>query len=620
MHAKYIFFSVFISVLLFSCSHKEVSQMPTITVQNHSFSNYDSVFLKHIHLNLKVDFNKKSLKGKVVLNIDNPFLKQYLILDSKNLSIEKVLLEDSVETAWSLGETDSILGEALVIEIQNQTKKVAVYYHTKAEAEALMWLEPEQTYGKKHPFLFTQSQAILARTWLPCMDVPSVRVTYSADIQCDKNYLALMSAENSFEKNSKGQYHFEMPQPIPSYLMALAVGDIQFQKLGNNCGVFAEPEFLDQCAKEFEDLPKMIKSAEELYGAYAWGRYDILVLPPSFPFGGMENPRLTFATPTIIAGDKSLVSLVAHELAHSWSGNLVTNSTWDDFWLNEGFTVYFEERIMEKMYGKNYADMLAKISAEELNLTLEDLMKKAPGDTKLKLSLKGRNPDDGVSDIAYIKGSLLLKLIEQKVGRKKWDVFLNQYFNHFKWKSVNTEQFVDYLNQNLLNQFPKMDMNLKEWIYEIGLPKNCPEIISTNFTKIETMANLINTQKQIKFFDTTGFTTHHWLHLLRNLNSDSIKNLMSDIDTVYALTRSTNAEIQCDWYVLCIKNNYTKAFPFIEKYLSQIGRRKFLKPIYAQLLATESGRTFAINVFEKNKNAYHAVSRNTIEKMIAGLE
>ncbi len=612
---KYSLVFVVVLVLFGSCGHKQIDHMPELKINNHSFSNYDSITLKHMYLNLKVDFDQKKLEGKVVLSIDNKSKCRYLILDTKQLNIEDVKLEDSAATPWSLGYENTIMGRALVIQITSETQKVAVYYSTSADAEALMWLAPEQTFGKKHPFLFTQSQAILARTWVPCMDVPAVRYTYSADIECDKQYLALMSAENSFKKNAEGKYHFEMPQPIPSYLMALAVGNIEFKSFSANSGVFAEPEMLSKAAYEFSDLPKMIDAASKLYGEYAWGRYDILVLPPSFPFGGMENPRLTFATPTVIAGDKSLVSLVAHELAHSWSGNLVTNNTWEDFWLNEGFTVYFENRIMEAIYGKNYSDMLMEISAEELHKTLDDLMKTAPGDTKLKLNLKNRNPDEGVSDIAYVKGAMFLKYLEGLYGRKHFDEFLNAYFNAFKWKTVTTEQFIQYFNE-YMSKWPKIKPDLNTWIYEIGLPKTCPKIESVELNRVESMAKDINEMKSLKQLDTAGFTTQHWMHLLRSLNADSISSIMMDLDSMCHLTESTNSEIQCDWYMLCIKNGYKAADVNIEKYLISVGRRKFLEPLYLALASTPEGLDIAKRIYAKAQKGYHAVSRNTIEEIL----
>lgn len=616
MNPLRLVFPIISALVLTACHHPTIKKMPDLKVKNHSFANYDSIALKHIHLNLAIDFEHKILKGKAVLEIDNHSKTHYLILDTRQLEIEKVLLEDETEAAFSIGKEQNFVGSALVIEIKPDTKKVAVYYSTSPDAEALMWLDPEQTAGKKHPFLFTQSQAILARTWVPCMDAPAVRFTYSADIQCEKEFLPLMSAENNFEKNSEGKYHFEMPQPIPSYLLALAAGNLEFKSLGQNCGVFAEPEMLTKSAYEFADLPNMIASASELYGEYAWGRYDVLVLPPSFPFGGMENPRITFATPTIIAGDRSLVSLIAHELAHSWSGNLVTNRTWDDFWLNEGFTVYFEERIMEKIYGKDYADMLSELSLGELKVTMDDFMRKAPGDTKLKLDLTGRNPDDGVSDIAYIKGCMFLRMIEGQVGRKSWDEFLNKYFAHNRFKTVNTDEFIAFLKTELLDKHPNAKVNYEEWIFNIGLPANCPVINSTELKRVGDMATTFNTTKKIETIDTTGFTTHHWLYLLRNLNADSIHNEMALIDEKYHLTASTNAEIQCDWYLLCIKNNYQAAYPNIEQYLMSVGRRKFLKPVYENLAKTNEGMTFARQVFDKAKGGYHAVSRNTIREIL----
>ena len=590
--------------------------MPKLTVRNHSYSNYDSIKLEHLHLVLNVDFESRKLEGKAVLSINNHSGCSYLVLDTRHLNVQKVLLEDSASTAWSLGEDREYVGQALVIEISKNTKKVAVYYNTNPEAEALMWLDPAQTLDKTHPFLFTQSQAILARTWIPCMDAPAVRFTYTAEITCDKEYLPVMSAENNFIRNDEGKYKFSMPQPIPSYLMALAVGRIEFRSLGTNCGVFAEPGMLDKAAREFTDLPRMIEGASELYGQYAWGRYDVLVLPPSFPFGGMENPRLTFATPTIIAGDKSLVSLVAHELAHSWSGNLVTNQTWDDFWLNEGFTVYFEERIMEKIYGKNYSDMLSEISLQELHVTLDDLMRTAPGDTKLKLNLDKRDPDDGVSDIAYVKGCMFLRMLEGTFGRKEWDAFLNSYFQHFKWKTVTTEDFVAYLEENLLSKHPAIKVNYMEWIYEIGLPANCPKINSVELARVDSMAVHVNSTGDAKLIDTTGFTTHHWLDLLRHLNHDSIKSKMKEIDSMFHLTESTNAEIQCDWYVICIDNQYREAYPYIEKYLLGVGRRKYLEPIYKALASTPEGLELGKKIFKKAESGYHAVSRNTVRAML----
>jgi len=376
---------------------------------------------------------------------------------------------------------------------------------------------------------------------------------------------------------------------------------------------------LDKSVWEFESMQSMVDSAEALYGPYAWGRYDVLVLPPSFPFGGMENPVLTFATPTIIAGDRSLVSLVAHELAHSWSGNLVTNETWNDFWLNEGFTVYFEQRIMEKIYGHNYAEMLTALSRGELQHTVDDMMAdpKQKEDTKLFLNLDGRNPDDGVTDIAYEKGRFFLRSIENVVGREKWDAFIVNYFKTFAFKTNTTARFIDYLETNLISQNPdwKNKINYKEWIYEVGLPKNCESIQSVELQKVDSAISAYKTNWDAKAMHTEKYTTHHWLYLLRNLPELDV-NKMKSLDEKFGFTKSRNAEIQCDWYQLCVKYNYESAFPAMKIFLCSVGRRKFLMPLYKGLVKTEKGKHFAMDIFKEAEPSYHAVAANSIRELM----
>ncbi|MFI5218045.1 MAG: M1 family metallopeptidase [Bacteroidia bacterium] len=581
----------------------------------HSFAHPDEAVIKHLSLNLEVDFNKKILSGKVILDIENKTGTDTLHLDSRDLNISKVTA-DNDETDFIKEATVKYLGEELKIKIKPDTKKVTLEYSTSPDAAALQWLSPEQTAGSKQPFLFTQSQAILARTWIPLQDSPGIKFTYDAVIHCPKDLMAVMSAGNDTVKHADGVYRFEMPQPIPSYLMALAVGDLSFHAYTDICGVFAEPAMIEKCAYEFADMPKMISSAEELYGKYQWGRYDVLVLPPSFPFGGMENPRITFATPTIIAGDRSLVALVAHELAHSWSGNLVTNATWNDFWLNEGFTVYFETRIMEKIYGKDYADMLTLLSLNELKETVKE-MGDTNADTKLYLDLKDRDPDDGVTDIAYEKGRFFLTVIEQAVGREKWDAFLNKYFSTFAFQSMTTEKFLDYLNKELLvDDSLRKKINIDAWVFGTGLPANCPVIQSTELDKAEKAANDFGTGMPAKNLDTKNWTTHHWLYFLRALGDTLTVERMQDLDAAFHFTQSGNSEIQCDWYLQCIKNKYATAYPYLEKFLMTVGRRKFLKPLYTELAKTPEGMKMAKFIYAKARSGYHAVSTATLDGIV----
>lgn len=583
----------------------------------HSFARPDEAIITHLDLDLTVDFNKKILSGTAVLAIENKTGTDTLFLDSRDLNITKVVLDDDSETPFVKGATAKYLGEELRIHIKPKTKKVTIEYSTSPDAAALQWLSPEQTAGGTQPFLFTQSQAILARTWIPLQDSPGIKFTYNAIIHCPKDLMAVMSAGNDTAKHADGIYHFEMPQPIPSYLMALAVGDLSFHPYNTICGVFAEPSMMEKCANEFTDLPKMISSAEELYGKYAWGRYDVLVLPPSFPFGGMENPRITFATPTIIAGDRSLVSLIAHELAHSWSGNLVTNATWNDFWLNEGFTVYFETRIMEKIYGKDYADMLTLLELNGLKETVKE-MGDTNADTKLYLDLKDRDPDEGVTDIAYQKGRFFLTVIEQAVGRDKWDAFLNKYFKEFEFKSMTTDKFLAYLNKELIHDDDslKKKINIDAWVFGTGLPANCPEIISIELSKAGRAAEYFKKGMTPASLETANWTTHHWLYFLRNIGDTLSLEKMKALDAAYHFTQSGNSEIQCDWYLHCITNNYAVAYPYLEKFLMTVGRRKFLKPLYTELAKTPEGLTMAKAIYEKARPGYHAVSANTIDDIL----
>jgi leukotriene-A4 hydrolase len=592
---------------------KNQTQTPMQTQGDvHSFAQPDEAQMTDLALDIKVDFAKKIISGKASITFENKKAAQKLFLDTKELIISRVTLgKDEKETKFQLSKEQMFKGSALAIDIQPDTKLVNVYYETSPTAGALQWLNPTQTAGKQKPFLFTQSQAILARTWVPCQDSPGIRFTYSAKVQVPQDLWAVMSAENPIKRNQSGIYEFKMPQPIPAYLLALAVGDLDFIALSENTGVYAEPSLLKKSADEFADLPKMLAAAEKLYGKYAWGRYDVIVLPPSFPFGGMENPRLTFATPTILAGDRSLVSLIAHELAHSWSGNLVTNSTWNDFWLNEGFTVYFERRIMEAIQGKSYSDMLALLGYQDLQETLTDL-KAQPEDTQLKLNLAGRDPDEGVSDIAYEKGFFFLRMIEEAIGREKMDAFLKQYFQENAFKTMDTERFLTYIQEKLPET---QKLNLKEWIYEAGLPKNCPIPKSERFDHVGSATSCYIKTMKITCLD-AEWSSHEWLYFLRLLARSVNDAYLLDLDRNFKFSESGNSEILAQWFQLAIQSNYEKAYPAMEKFLTSVGRRKFLVPIYAALLKNPQTKALAKEIYTKARPNYHFVAVNTLDEMM----
>ncbi len=583
----------------------------------HSFARPDQVVVKHLHLDLSVDFEEKQLAGAATLTVERrDKTVNQLRLDTRGLDIEAVSCGEA-ELDWALGEEDAQLGKALTINLPKydslRSDRIKIEYATRPSAEALQWLTPEQTTDKQYPFLFTQSQAILARTWVPCQDTPAVRMTYSAKIKVPAELMAVMSASNPQEKNASGIYKFEMKQPIPSYLLAMAVGDLQFRELGPRSGVYCEPSVLRRAEWELADTERMIEAAEELYGEYRWERYDVIFLPSSFPFGGMENPRLTFATPTILAGDRSLVALIAHELAHSWSGNLVTNSTWNDFWLNEGFTVYFEQRIMEAIYGRQYSEMLARLTLDGLLAELTELDER---DTWLKLDLANRNPDDGMTAVAYDKGYFFLRMLEEEVGREKWDAFIKRYFRKFAFQSMTTEGFLQYLEANL-----DAGINLKAWVYSAGLPDNCPEVKTDELAKVAQAAkDFLGGQSAERIqssYETADWTTHHWNHFLRSFKTADLSIAqMQDLDAVFKFSRSGNSEITHDWLWLVIAAEYKPAYLRLETFLTSQGRRKFLQPLYQKLAETEEGLIRAKEIYTIARPGYHSVSSSTIDGIL----
>lgn len=594
-----------------------------ITFDPHSRANLTQIKTEHLHLDLNVDFENNVISG-VAQHKMSAHNTNYAFFDVKDLNIEKITLgkEDNEETTFEIDMKDSILGSRLSVKITPTTEYINIHYSTRKNADALDWLPPSLTSGKKHPFLYTQGQAILTRTWIPCQDSPSNRISYSAKVTVPKDLLPVMSASNPIKRNKEGVYHFEMNQKIPTYLIALAVGNFTYTPLGDKCGTYSEPELSDACKYEFEDLPKMIETAQNLYGSYQWEKFDMVILPYSFPFGGMENPRLTFVNPTILAGDQSLISVIAHELAHSWSGNLVTNASWNDFWLNEGFTVYFENRIMEAIYGKEIADVLAIIEFQDLTASLSAIAdSEHPEDSHLKLKLKGRDPDCGMTDIAYVKGAYFLRTIEAAVGREKFDAFLNDYFTKFAFQTITTEKFVKYLRLKLLTP-NAVDMDIDAWIYNQGLPNDCVVISSERLENMASLAKKVNSSQTTAVLGPTerkDFITQEWQTFIRNLSLNLSDDVIRKIDEQIKFSES-NPIIQSDWFVYCAKAGYQGNRKEMEAYLVKIGRRWLIENVYLALMSSENkdDHLFAKKVFEKAKDNYHAVTRNTIEEILKG--
>ncbi len=603
------------------CSPAPREAVSSDTRDIHSYARPAEARVTHVALDLRADFTQKVLSGRAALTIERAPSAAQIVLDTRDLVIESVTAAGGAPLRFTFGDADPILGRALTIEIPADLKEIVIRYRTSPGAAALQWLQPEQTAGKRQPYLFSQGQAILTRTWIPTQDSPGIRQTYSARITVPRELRAVMSAEQLTPEGVDGPdgrtFEFRLTQPVPPYLIALAVGDIAFQSIGSRTGVFTEGAVLKAAEYEFADLEEMVAAAEKQLGPYRWGRYDLLVLPPSFPFGGMENPRLTFATPTVIAGDRSLVSLVAHELAHSWSGNLVTNATWSDFWLNEGVTTYVERRIMEALYGAERAGILRVLSWRELQ---DEVARLGAGsaDTVLHADLAGRDPDEGMTNIPYEKGSALLDMIEAAVGREPFDAYLRSYFDRFAFKPVTSASFLADLRANLLrgDQDLEARLRLDEWVYKPGIPGNAAAPRSPVLDRVEARAKAFAGGNRAASLATSGWSTQEWQYFLGNLPRVLSAVQLADLDRTHRFTNSGNSEILFAWLRIAIRNHYEPALPAIDRFLTSQGRRKFLRPLYEDLMAEDWGKPEARRIYAKARPLYHAVATSTLDPIV----
>ena len=587
------------------------------TVDVHSYSNPLEARTTHIDLDWNVDFDKREIRGSATLALSVAPGATHCVLDTRDLVIESVADISGRALAFRVGERSAIFGAPLCVELTPGIEAIVVRYHTTADGSGLQWLDPAQTAGKRLPYLFSQAEAIHARTFLPCQDSPAVRVTYNATVRVSNGLVAVMSAENRSRKEEPGVFRFEMPHAIPTYLIAIAVGELEFQKIGKRTGVWSEPSVVGRAAREFSDLEKMIDAVESLFGPYRWGRYDVLVLPPSFPFGGMENPCMTFATPTLLAGDKSLVNVIAHELAHSWSGNLVTNATWCDFWLNEGFTVYLERRVVERLYGERDATQASLLGCADLAQTLSEL---PAADTRLFLDLADRDPDDGLTDVAYEKGCLFLTKLERTFGRAKFDPFLRAWFDEHAFQPVTTGQFQRFIVARLCDQdaAKAAALGLDDWIHGEGLRGDAPRFDSSVFAGPTAAAQVYATgAARVHLQGAKKWNTAEWLYFLQQLPAAIAPADLAELDGVYKLTQSPNAEIAAQWLEIAVRAKYEPAYPRLEQFLISIGRRKYLKPLYAELAKTPEGLARAQAIYAKARPGYHPIAQGTVDKLLA---
>jgi len=588
-----------------------------------SYARPEQVVVRTLHLDLDVLFAKNTIVGVATYTVERIDPEAPLRLDTRDLPITSVDAASRpagtsepewTPTTFSLGDADPLLGSPLIIDLPPGADRVRIRYQTSAHASGLHWLTPAQTSGDA-PFLYSQSQAIHARSWIPSQDSPAIRTPLSATVTVDRPLRPVLAANDDGIEDANGapRYTFSLDLPIPAYLLAIAVGDLERRELGARTAVWAEPAVMPGAASELAELESMLPAIESDFGPYRWGRYEVLILPPSFPFGGMENPIVTFATPTILAGDRSLISLIAHELAHSWSGNLVTNATWDDLWLNEGPTTYLERRIIEELYGRERAQMEATLGKA---LALDAVAELPPGEQALRAQGDGHDPDAVFSDIAYEKGALFLRMLEETYGRATFDPFLRAWFDEHAFTSQDTAAFVRFTRSRLLDvatpragrRAPDLDL----WIYGPGLPPDAPSPNAQSFREVEQSAEAwISGDRPSSKLGTT-WTPLHWLRFIQQVPGDIDPVRLAELDRHHHLTDTENRELLAAWLELSIRSGYD-VDARLRWFLTTIGRRKYLMPLYQALLETDGQAARARSIYRQARSTYHPIARESLD-------
>ena len=577
----------------------------------------------HVDLDLALDFAAKAVGGTATLDVLAAPGASELVLDDRGLEISRVTDSVGRDLPFTVGKAAEGKGSPLTIAIgPGEThRRIVIQYTAAPGAEALQWLAPEQTAGQAQPFLFSQGQAILNRTWIPTQDSPGIRQTWRARITAPKPLTVVMSGLKVGETEDLGDrraFTYAMDKPVAPYLIAIAAGDIAFRQLGPRTGVWAEPATLDAAAYETADTEKMVAAAEKLYGPYRWGRYDMIVLPPSFPYGGMENPTLTFLTPTFIAGDRSLNGLVAHELAHSWSGNLVTNANWADSWLNEGVTSYFENRIVEALYGTKRARQEAALSYAGMETELEDAGMSNP-ETALHLPDSVAGPDGGLGGVIYDKGALFMRTVEQAVGRERFDSWLRQWFDSHAFQPATSALILADMKANLLGGDTALAdrLMLDRWVYQPGLPANAAQPDPAAFVEVDAAGTSYVASAAMPSAAWPNWTTAERLRFMAKVPEKRTAAQLAALDRSLGLSTTGNDEVLFLWLKLALDNRYQPAVPGAEQFLTRVGRRKFVAPLFETLMGEgEWGQALAQRIYAKTRPGYHAVTRVAVDKLV----
>jgi len=555
----------------------------------HSYADTAQPQTRSIDFALRADFDRRVLEGEIALHFRTPGSGP-LDLDTRELRIDAVTSLDGRPLRHELFAPEPILGARLRIDLPRGAAGVRVRYQTSPAATALQWLEPSQTAGGQ-PFLYSQAQPIHARSLAPLQDTPRIRITVgSARFTVPSPLRALMAAA------ARGRDVFEMPQAIPPYLLAFAVGDLTSRQLSGRSAVWAERAIADAAAEEFAEVEQMLLAAEGLFGPYEWERFDILVMPPSFPYGGMENPRLTFVTPSLLAGDRSLVNVIAHELAHAWTGNLVTNASANDFWLNEGFTVYAERRILEALHGRASAELHAAAGLHDLHTALERFAAH-PALTCLRTDLRGIDPDEAYSSVPYEKGSLLLRKLEETAGRPAWDGFLRAYLGAFRFQSVTTQEFLDFLEARL----PGLARRAQalEFIDAPGLPAAAPQPRSRRL-------------EQLRAFEVEPENPAELLVVLQAISPDSPR--LRELEARFGLANRRSLELRHTFVLLQLRAGAPEAVDAARRIVLETGRMRYLRPLYTELARRDPEA--ARRIYQEARAGYHNIARAAVEGVL----
>ncbi|KAJ5630562.1 uncharacterized protein N7484_010662 [Penicillium longicatenatum] len=599
-----------------------------------TLSNYNNWRSTHITANFDILFDQKKLVGNVVHKFTSitDAVSREIILDTSHLDIGSVKV-DGQPSKWELLPTLDPFGTPLKISLEqgvklNEIVEVDIAVKTTEKCTALQWLTPAQTSNKKHPYMFSQCQAIHARSIFPCQDTPDVKSTLDFNITSPLPVMTSGLLTQSDETSQSGHklYRFHQSVPIPSYLFAIASGDVSQASIGPRSVVATSPDKLEECKWELEaDTESFIKTIEKIVSPYAWGQYNVLILPPSFPYGGMENPIFTFATPSIISKDRENIDVIAHELAHSWSGNLVTNASWEHFWLNEGWTVYLERRILAAIHGEAYRHFSAIIGWKALTDSVEHFGHDHEF-TKLITDLKGKDPDDAFSSIPYEKGFNFLFYLENLVGKPKFDKFIPYYFTTFQRKSLDSYEFKasilsffesDAEASKLLNE-----LDWDKWFYSPGMPPK-PEFDTSLVDVVYALAKKWETLPSSSFkpqvSDLEGLTANQIVVFLEQILRweqplrPELSKLMGE---VYGLSKSENIEVSNLYFQVGMKAGDESVIEPTTELLGRIGRMKFVRPLYRNL--QKINRPVALATFEKYKDFYHPICRGMVEKDLFG--